>query len=415
MSFGKHLRIYLVSLLLAATLLAGFNALVDPYGLFGTPRIEGFNERKPAAINRTRLYKPYEVLKAMPRTLVVGNSRPEMGIDPESACWPEAYGPVYSLTFPGLNAYSQVRALFHGIAGGDVRHVVLALDFADLLYARERGPGPVSWPGRNSEFHQRLRVDEALRPDPGYRLAKLRDMAGALFSLDTLFDSLHTVATQSADSPTRTPLGFNPARDYFAIIRHEGQWVLFRQKLAELQARFAPDGMGIHDTDDRWSLELEGVKRAIEAAAERDISLTLLINPYHVSYLETIRETGYWDAFEDFKRSLNGVVQRHGEGKVALWDFALYSPYTVTPIPGPMDGDILRWFWEPAHYRAELGDVMLAQMFGRDCPETDRDRMPGVRLDRVDIEVHLRRQNEARTRLFRNPALMRYDSDPVSR
>ena len=47
-----------ISFALVCAAAAGLNYLVDPYGLFGTPRIQGFNAIKPAAAERVRVTKP---------------------------------------------------------------------------------------------------------------------------------------------------------------------------------------------------------------------------------------------------------------------------------------------------------------------------------------------------------------------
>jgi len=40
----------------------------------------------------------------------------------------------------------------------------------------------------------------------------------------------------------------------------------------------------------------------------------------------------------------------------------------------------LRWFWEPAHYKAEMGDIMLAEMLASNCVDTTSGKF-GIRLD----------------------------------
>jgi len=403
MLLKKYLYLYFALAVLLGFLLAAFNVIIDPYLIFRSERIPGFNDKKPASVNRTQLYKPYDVMRVLPQTIVVGNSRPEMGLDPNSTCWLSKHGTVYSLTFPGLSAYEQIRALFHGVAIGHVNHVLLGLDFADMLYQRKQRTDPVKWPKKRSEFFDRLLVDENFRKNDNHWRARVVDSFIAMVSLDALFDSFYTLAFQSPNSPDRTHLGFNPARDYIDIVRHEGEWVLFSQKLSELESKFFKKGMGIFDTDGRWSVELEGLKRVIELAARQNFQLTLFINPYHYTYLEAIRDAGYWDEFEDFKRSLNQLVNQFESKKnVELWDFALYSPYTVSPVPKKGDVGLLNWFWEPAHYKAELGNVMLLEIFGKDCISEKLPMPLGIRLNDVDIEDHLANQRRQRVFLVKN-------------
>ncbi len=362
--------------------------------LFNAERISGFNEKKTAIANYSALYKPYNVTKIQPQTVIVGNSRPEMGIDPESSCWPARNGTVYNLTFPGLSTHAQVGALFHASMTSRVQYILLGVDFSDFLYNRQEVK-EVKFPERGSEFFNRLLVDERFENSGKDWLKTSQDYASTLFSLNTLFDSIFTVFTQSPGSTDRTSLGFNPAFDYDEIIHHEGTWVLFEQKLDEMSERFSRPKQTIYDSK-QWSLELKSIERAMQLAIERDIQLILFINPYHYTYLESIYDAGYWNEFEDFKRSLTNLVNQYGEYQIALWDFSLYSKYTVSSVPEKSDNNNrLSWFWEPAHYKAELGELLLAKMLGQDCVDGDIEAV-GVKLNDVDIETHLLQQNEQR-------------------
>ncbi|NOQ15587.1 MAG: hypothetical protein GQ581_00850, partial [Methyloprofundus sp.] len=274
------------------------------------------------------------------------------------------------------------------------------VDFADFLHPERPFEGNF-WPRKFSLFYDRLLVDEQLQNNKNYQFNKTKDYATALFSLDALNDSLTTLISQSANSSSRTELGFNPARDYHATIRYEGAWVLFAQKQKELERRFAKTGLTIFDAKN-WSFELEAVKQAIQLAHAKNIHLTLFINAYHYTYLETIKNAGYWSQFEQFKRSLAETVQKYGNNKVALWDFALYSNYTVAAVPQKnASKTALHWFWEPAHYKAELGELMLADMFAKPCVATKKDPV-GIKLNTIDMNTHLLQQQNQRAVLLQN-------------
>ncbi|NOR80654.1 MAG: hypothetical protein GQ529_07455 [Methyloprofundus sp.] len=374
------------------------NYIVDPYMLFQSQRITGFNDKKPTLANRSTLYKPYNVATIQPQTIIVGNSRPEMGLNPTSACWPAESGTVYSLSFPGLGFYGQIRALFHAVATDQVENIVLGVDFADFLHKKRDSRG-LLWPNNKSDFYNRLLVDGEHQKNQSYWLSKTKDFSTALFSLDALSDSLTTLMSQSPNSASRTFLGFNPAKDYQEIIRYEGAWVLFEQKKKELIGRFSNSNLSIYDSE-QWSTELEAIKRTIQLAIKKDIRLTLFINPYHYTYLETIHDAAYWHEFEQFKRSLTDTVKKYGNNKVALWDFALYSSYTVSAIPEKnTKTQAFHWFWEPAHYKAELGELILADIFDQQCV-TDKTEPVGVNLTKIDIETHLLNQHKQRSVLL---------------
>ena len=78
----RYVTMFLLAACMAALGTAAVNYLVDPYGLFGVKQIEGFNARKPASAERVRVIKSYLAEQTRPRTVIGGNSRPEMGLDP---------------------------------------------------------------------------------------------------------------------------------------------------------------------------------------------------------------------------------------------------------------------------------------------------------------------------------------------
>lgn len=394
MSIKKYTYLFVFFSCFIAITLSSANYLVDPYMLFNADRISGFNEKKAAVSNYSALYKPYNVTHIQPQTIIVGNSRPEMGIDPESSCWPARNGTVYNLTFPGLSVHAQVGALFHAVAAGDVRHILLGVDFSDFLYSREKVK-EVNFPEHGSDFFDRLLVDEGFEESGKSWLKTIQDYSSTLFSLNTLFDSIFTVISQSPGSVNRTSLGFNPALDYDEIVHREGVWVLFEQTLGDLNKRFSKPDQTIYDSK-QWSLELKSIERAIQLANERDIQLILFMNPYHYTYLEHIHDAGYWNEFEDFKKSLTKLVSQYDGHQVALWDFSLYSKYTVSSIPKKTDNNqTTNWFWEPAHYKSEFGELLLAKMLDMNCIDEDLEQI-GVKLNNINIEDHLLQQKMQR-------------------
>lgn len=89
------------------------NYWVDPYGLYW-PYSEG--DWKPNGAAQGELVKPYLVLKHSPRTLILGNSRAEVGFDPEDAAWSESAQPVYNLALPGTGTRVARRLFEHVLA-----------------------------------------------------------------------------------------------------------------------------------------------------------------------------------------------------------------------------------------------------------------------------------------------------------
>jgi hypothetical protein len=288
---------------------------------------------------------------------------------------------VYSLTLPGASFYQQVRTLQHALALTEPTLVLLAVDFLDFLIDPSVTTDPYKWPLPPRDFERRLVVDAQGELNPAYRWQRLTDYRDALFSLTAFKDSLKTLIAQDWPlATTITAAGFNPANEYLEIIYNEGQHVLFEQKNAEIASQLTRQQWGIFVRDSHWSALLEALDRAIAMIQARGARVVVFINPYHAQYLEGINEAGYGPLFARWKQALADLVRRKQD--VALWDFALLNSYTNEAPPSKGDKrNMLSWFLEPAHYRKELGDLLLRTMLhGNGCRMDPAKPAVGVRL-----------------------------------
>lgn len=384
----KHfLRILAIAFLLAGTLGVGFNYRVDPYGLFGTSRIPGFNELKPAASERVRVTKPYMATRAKPRVVIGGNSRPEIGLNPQSTCWEDADQPVFNSGIPGADVFMQVRYVQHAVESGNARRVLFGVDFLDFLVDSRKATGKIDWDRLGMGYEGRLRPVSNIIHMPA-SLLQAEDILSGLFSMAALGDSIMTLTTQGdPHSATRREDGFNPALDYLPIIHNEGQAVLFMQKNAEVKKRLQQDDLGVLDVDGGQTMPLLALRRLLQWAKTRDIEVVLFINPYHSDYLVQIEASGKWPLFEEWKRQLAVAADEYA---VSLWDFNAFDAYsTESPPPRNDRQSVLKWYWEPAHYRQELGDLMLAAMLGRPCALGTASPHFGARISPAKLQSHL--------------------------
>jgi hypothetical protein len=382
----RFIKLWLVVLLSALAGAALTNYLIDPYGLFNSQRIDGWNAIKPVAASHVRTAKPYQVSQFKPHTVIAGNSRPEIGLDPLSACWPAESKPVFNSGLPGADLFTQARSIQHAIAGNTPTLILWGLDFGDFL-TPQNSRNLWDSPDRKTAFEQRLLVNSDGSENHQYHWIKLEEQFRSLLSLNTLFDSLNTL--QSQDNGNASSIrkdGFNPAQDYMEIITWEGQSVLFRQKNDEVKRKLQRPNLKIADDSNQWSVQFESVDRLLRFAREHKVKVVLFINPYHADYLVTINDTGHWENFEQWKRTLTQIAEQQN---VALWDFSTLDSYASETPPAPGDKrSILRWFWEPAHYRKELGDLMLKQMLNTSC-NAQAAAPVGILLSPANLEQHL--------------------------
>jgi hypothetical protein len=393
--FKRYIWLFSSTLLVLLIFASSINYLIDPYGLFDTPRIDGINKLKPGATSRDRIVKPYMVDSFQPRTLIVGNSRPKMGIDPSNSCWPTNYRPIYNMGLPGAGVYMLSRHIQHAAASNTLQNIYWGLDFVDFLN-KENNFQLGDWPPAAETFEERLRINADGSANSKYAIKRIKDYFGILLSIDTLNDSVHTLLSQSNhNAETVRRDGFNPAREHLDIMALEGQGLIFKQKNIALINMFSKYDNTLLLTKEQNSLQYESIRQILQMAKIKGINIVLFINPYHSDYLTIIRQAGKWDQFLLWKRQLTKLAE---EFNAPLWDFSGFNYLSNIQPPETADKKaLLQWFWEPAHYRKQYGNLMLTQMLNAPCDQADLTAN-GVLLTESNINDHLRDANASMLR-----------------
>ena len=320
---------------------AALNVAVDPFFVFGTPLIGGFNEYKPATQGREFLAKAALVMRAHPRTLLVGASKVQVGLDPELPLWPTEDRPVFNAGIPGGLSPATVRVLTDVLQIAPVHRALVVLEFVDML----EPPG----------------LDNSDAPFRTTGWARARELLDAALTRDALEASVRTLSDQWTDLPS----GLRPnGQMYDGVFRgpteSEGPGTVFGQKMASnadrvvgLRARLmAKPGVAI--------AQLETVRKLIAICREKGIALDLALPPVHAEFLRLLDLAGLWPRYLAMRTALADTVAQEGGGHVHLWNFMGFNPYSTEPVPQlGKRAPALRWFWEPNHFRPELGQMML--------------------------------------------------------
>jgi hypothetical protein len=391
----SYVRLTFISCAIGLVLSAALNFAVDPYGVHRWIDRAGFNRLKPKSEFHSQMVKPYRVLEVRPKTLLLGNSRVEVGINPESPQWPAALRPVYNMALPGTGVATSLRSLQHANSNSKVDLVVMGVDFFDFLSSDPEAASSPGKPKEASEFDKRLLVNTDGARNQQRWLQVVRDRLGEIFSLNTLADSIYTIATQRLpDQADLTALGFNPLHEYRRFVQLDGYEVLFRQVETEYLRNYLRTHLILYDKGTTSSDALDRLRDLIALCRASNIRLILYVYPYHAHMLENYRISGMWPLFEEWKRVLVRIVEESaaqpGSGTVELWDFSGYNEFTSEPVPGSSEkGRAMRWYWEAGHYKQELGEVVLARILGgggvAGLPPADF----GVRLNGRNIDSQL--------------------------
>lgn len=368
------LKSFALLVLLGMAAVAALNWWVDPYSLFGSARIAGFNANKMEFVEHLHLTNAYAVKRVEPDALVIGTSRVGRGMSPMHPAWQGLT--CYNLAMPGINIYEILRYLQHAEAIRPLKRVVVSLDF------RSFQPDDKS----DAEMERRLVVTPEGEANFNLFSALLPDLAASLLSSDALLDSLRTVRFQAWQNMTLTDRGqwlnlsdrYNHAKGFRVYSANT-----FRRYSGYARLPFKVD---------RAMLPFRDI---LELAHRRDIDLRLVILPSHAWHWESMRVAGLQPRFEEIKTALvqtnQAVAERVGRSPFPLWDFSGYNRYSNEPVPFRPEQS-MHWFWDPVHFKASLGDLVLNRVFGLG---EDFASDFGVRLDVGGLHANLAQWRQA--------------------
>jgi hypothetical protein len=325
------------------------NAAIDPFSLFATPRINGFNQIKALTPGLERFYKPLQVSVWQPQTVLVGTSRVLVGLDPRDV----PGGHVYNLGIAGAAAPELVALTQHVLADTPATRIVIGLDYESFV-------SPVA--------------------PPAFRLAILgrfawwRALPDLLLSQHTLLMSRRALSASRRDTP---PLyrddGFR-VRAY----AEPGDTDIARQARSAI-ARFTEIYRHSPSTDQALA-EFDTLLASLPTGR---VSVTAFITPGPAALLENVMLLGRGADYENWLRQLTAMCAAHG---VALWDFDGYNRITAVPL-----ATSAAFFADATHFNPAVGRMIIDTMLDN-AAQSDF----GVRLTPDTITGYLEQQRTAR-------------------
>jgi len=382
---GRFLRNCVIAIVSLTAAMALLNFVMDPYLIFGMPRDVGFNARKPAMEKQAYLIKTYDVMRAHPRTVLLGGSSIGVGLDPESPVWPDQLRPVYNLALPSGTPLVAYRYLQHLTAEDSPKLIVLGVDFRDVV--------PID---KTPEYDSHLRVNLDGSLNSMLARQQLYDLLQASLSLDTSIDSITSLSGNLAGNSSDIQQGGLEYRVFRNLPSEVGSLPLIA--LNDFNSSFRYSGAKVN------MAPLKHIRAILDLCRERQIEAVLVIDPSHADEQEIFDLEGKWPVLEDWKRRVTQLVAEyaHRGMHIELWDFYGYSSYSTEPVPA--DGHALQWFIDPEHYTRALGEVVLRRIF------EGTDGSFGVRLTPENIEAHLQ---EVRSAQASYRAAQRSDAERV--
>jgi hypothetical protein len=321
------------------------NFAIDPYGVT-TFSIPGINDLKPDKPEHERLFKTIDIIRIKPLTVFLGNSRVNKALDPTHPALVGSY-PAYNFALNGADIYEVKQNLQHALANQPkLRKVIIGID----LYMFNTGG--ITENNDVSSF--------------GKTSLALEDLLKVTFSMDAFTASLKTIV-----SNTKVHFTDQSYLNGMNILREAGspnRLLQFKNKLREY--------LTLHRDFNISQERLNALQDIVNICKQNNIQLKVFVNPLHATHWETVRLSGNWSKFEQWKREVVKITP--------FWDFSGYNTITTEQI-----NDQMKNYFESSHYKKVVGNLILNRVLGY-----QEDRVPpdfGTLITPVNIESHLQK------------------------
>ncbi len=342
MSPRRYFLILLLGTLCGLAAVAAFNRIVDPFWYFRDIELAGFNAVKTKFVRFERHVKPAHVARERPQAIILGSSFAEIGFDPLN---------------PHFTDGGRLSGYNFGMAGGAWPMVQCYIEHA-LAQARPK----------------RILVGIPLgampRVDCSKQLADMMspDLVSFLLSTDALQASIQTVLEQRKGVGSHTREG-----RYRYAKAAPGVDARFREFMRSHEQVCPIDDLAARHTETLASplpppaegVDFSGLTYILEKAAQQKVDVILIVYPVHAYVEELGFLCGTYRDRWGMVRKLAQVIDQAASGarvRIELWDFPGYNDLTGEPVTS----GVMRYWQDPRHFNTELGDVLLAQVFGAD-------------------------------------------------
>ncbi|HWN97513.1 MAG TPA: hypothetical protein VNT99_20960 [Methylomirabilota bacterium] len=343
----------------ALGVVAGFNLLLDPFGVYPRVHLKAFDHFRESIFNRTA--RAELTHRGDWNMMILGTSRPKAGMPAQHPTF--GTNRVCNLSVDAARM-SEAAAIFdYARVRNPVRRVLLCLDFALSRYSLID----------KSDF-----AESRFNPKLSLFDYHCKNMLGGNAS-DRSWEFLMDYVRKQ----------FPPAGQRNGFFVHGVKPGARQRALFEKVFRSLSYGYAVQRASDE---EMAAFRHMLAVCRENNIEITLAINPVHALDLELLRAGDNWERFEQWKRDVVRIVAEESmEGRVAFWDFTGYWPPTTEEVPPASDGQTrMKYYFENSHFTPAMGALILDCMYGNATNEF------GAKISTSNIEAHLARIREQR-------------------
>jgi len=342
----------LLGLLVFLAVVAGLNRIADPFAGWRSPIVDRVYTKDKITV--TRVITPYRLRTKEPITLLIGASRVLLGMPIE-----QGYRDgVLNASFMGAKLDEIAAVAQLAIQNPNLKRLIWGVEFFTF---DDRFIGI-----QDPQMLRRLEGDTRLR------------VAETLLNMDTLEESWRLFLRAIAGRKRLPATRLVPVPWPEDIIRRELEEAGEHAPvdLARTVPKHAITQWVDVYSDFRLSAKQVALFReTITGIRQAGIEAIVFVPPLREYELEVIRQTGHWEAFQQWKRQLLAAGP--------YWDFSGYTELAST--------DFL--YNDVAHFKPAVGNTILRLLLGKDCAQcgqlATRIEDAGVWVDSGNLDQHL--------------------------
>jgi hypothetical protein len=330
--------------------------VVDPYGVSPLSiRLEHFNRLKPARVDIDRLIKPLEVWKYQPKTIFLGTSRAQEGLDP-SFLDGTRFAPAYNASVPASSVALNAAYLRQFIRlDPRLRTVVVELFFYQFIGG--------SVPLENQQVSQIQSL-----------LNFAETTQSLLLSADALYASFQTVVMNLLKSAR--PVGITPRGNFYFPPGHNAMNDFNGFAAGIWQSNIPPNILLFPKLNE---VEFKAFLDIVQICRENDLELFFILAPNHAYDEYRVEATGIWPQVEEWLRRVSVATN--------VYSFSQPNEWTYEPVKKNM----VYWH-DPLHFTPEMGRYILAAISGTPLGRAPSNFVVLMRPDIVSTHVAQRRE-----------------------
>lgn len=354
----NHFKRFTISYVTCLTLLVLsiilLNWIVNPYNIYRPPLLKQV-QKKPLVSTHLRLAKARAVEWKKPQFLILGSSTAETGLNPEFSAWTDAN--AYNLGLSGANIYEVMRYLQHAQSVTPLKKVVLAVNF--FMF--------------NAYVNNRDDFDESLLnvdADGNKNPVSINNIFITLLSYDAIKASIETLKNQDKNNAFKTngQLHLKYREEQVNQLKGYKNNFLYTERFNSLSLLPPPLKIFSFKNPEKNIDTLHYMQKIISICEKNNTELILIIAPEHVRLTETYQLLGLWKLYEQWQQSLVQMISIHNrkypDFQYNVWGFNKLNEMTTEQLPEKNDTQTnMQWFWDPYHFKSQLGDLILASLF----------------------------------------------------